>query len=210
MKFEWTMMILLLCSQVGCNSSINETMRVADGETVQGDMNSVNGAIIIGEHCQVQGTARTVNGSLNIGRHSSVAGLQSVNGAIEVQETVNVYGDIGSVNGPVVCKAGVEISGQIGTVNGPVTLEKTLLGRNIETSNGAIVLRAGSKVLGNIIISGEKDKPDGSRKALVIRLEDQSTVVGDIVVADHERLVEVHISGGSQVLGSIQGAEVIE
>lgn len=203
--FIWSFMSL------ACQNTVNETIHIGDGETTRGDMNSVNGGIIIGKNCSVKGTARTVNGAIRVGEQSSIEGLQSVNGSIEVSAGTSVSGDIGSVNGSVSCSADVEISGEIGTVNGSVKLEKATVGENIKTANGSITLSSGTRVLRDIIIENDTDNRDNAdkNKVIVISVKDGSVVEGDVVVKQHYRPVEVHLSGGGKVLGEINGARVV-
>jgi hypothetical protein len=205
------MACLLLMLFTSCKNTINESIRVADGETIGGDMNSVNGEIIVGKNCRVRGIARTVNGGISVGSESRISGLQSVNGTIVVDKDAIISADIGSVNGSVLCAEGTTIAGEISTVNGAVTLQAVVVGENIKTANGEILLTSGARVKGDIVVDADPDQFDGSeeQKVLIIRIEQNSVVEGDIIVKRHYRPVEVHLSDEGRVLGQIEGAKLV-
>ena len=46
----------------GCNTSINSSIVVPDGESRSGAMTTVNGDVSIGRDCTIEGTSRSVNG----------------------------------------------------------------------------------------------------------------------------------------------------
>jgi len=73
-----------------------------------------------------------------------------------------------------------------------------------------ISLRASSIIGGDIIIQDCGDDSDDRDRPLTIELEDGSVVEGNILVEDETTPVEVHLSGGSRVMGRIENAEVIE
>lgn len=201
--------LVLFCGLFfSCDATVNTPINVADGEVRQGSLNSVNGGIFVGERCEINGGAKSVNGPVEVGKKSRIEGIQSVNGPIRLQDDVTVKGDIGAVNGPVDCMSGVLVSGSIETVNGPVNLTHAKTRRNIETVNGHITLRDGAIVQGDIRIEGNKSK-SGSQRPLVIRLEGESVVEGNIIVEDDDREVEVYLIDGSQVKGEIRNATVM-
>ena len=69
---------------IGCG--VNKSIRIADGETVDGGKATVNGNVFIGADCTVRGDCRTVNGGVTVGAGSEVGGLQSVNGSIKIRK----------------------------------------------------------------------------------------------------------------------------
>lgn len=196
--------LLVLCA---CDMSVNRSQSLADGERSSG-MSSVNGSIRVGSGCTVEGGCRTVNGSIGIGRGSAVEDLDTVNGRIEIGAEVKVDGDAATVNGSVACGRGCRIAGKVTTVNGSIELDSARVGGDVVTVNGDVLLRAGSVVGGRIIIKGERGVFSG-RHRLEIRVEGGSTVEGGIDVRDPDNDVEVFISKDSVVKGEIRNAKVI-
>jgi len=105
--------ILTISILFGCNLTVNQSIRVKDGEIRNTGLTTVNGNIDVGRECEIHGTCRAVNGSIEIGANSIVEDLQSVNGRIDVEENVHVRGNIASVNGSVYCKTGSKIDEEI-------------------------------------------------------------------------------------------------
>lgn len=204
-----TFCILLLASTAACNFSVNRTVRIEDGESHRGSINTVNGAIIIGDRCEVRGNCRSVNGRITVGRKSQVQELQTVNGAIRIDKEVTVGRDVDSVNGSITCESGVNVAGSINSINGRIRVYGTVVERDITTINGNITLSDRSRVKGDIIVKDNKGS-SGRPRRLKIRLEDRSLVEGDIIVRDEDIEVEVILTRGSKVLGRIENAEVID
>jgi len=50
----------------GCDTSINSSIVVPDGESRSGPLTSVNGDVSIGKDCTIEGTSRSVNGSVKV------------------------------------------------------------------------------------------------------------------------------------------------
>lgn len=219
---------LTACILLVAGCGVNKSIRVADGETVNGGRATVNGNVSIGADCTVNGDCRTVNGRVAVGAGSQVGSLQSVNGSIKIAENVSVGGDVGTVNGSiklaanatvegevetvngsVACEVGGSVSEDIATVNGSIHLTRTEVGGNLRTVNGSLTLDDNSRVAGNIFIKGKSTRY-GKKKAIEISISDGSIVEGDIVVRDSKRKVKVILSGGGKVLGEIEHAEVIE
>ncbi len=76
----------------GCNTTINRSLRLHDGESHRGGLTTVNGSVHIGSECRLAGAARTVNGRISVGDDSEVETLQAVNGGISVGRRVR--GDV--------------------------------------------------------------------------------------------------------------------
>lgn len=75
--------VLLL---VGCDTSINSSLVVPDGESRTGALTSVNGDVTIGKDCTIEGSSTSVNGSIKI----EVTGGSSIEGDVLVKRDVDV------------------------------------------------------------------------------------------------------------------------
>ena len=218
--------VLTACCLVLAGCGVNSSIRIADGEKVDGGKTTVNGGVYIGAGCEVRGTCRTVNGRVSVGANSQVQGLQTVNGSIKLAENVSVEGDLGTVNGSITlaenvsvegdvdtvngsfdCAGGGSISGTVGTVNGSIRLVGLEVGGSLITANGNISLEESSRVAGDIVIKGKSKR---NRQPREITITGGSVVEGDIIVRDARRKVTVILSDGGQVKGEIRNAEVIE
>lgn len=187
--------------------SVNRSIVVDSGEK-SGCCNSVNGSITVEDDAVIHGTCRTVNGQIQIKENCIVKTLQSVNGSVTVGEQTKVNGDIETVNGSVSCDKEVRVKGDIHTVNGGVTLMATTVEHDITTHNGDITLEENSVVLKDIII---KDSHNTFNKhtSIEIRLVD-STVQGDIVNRDNQKIVTVRLIGKSRVNGEYHNIDRVE
>ena len=192
---------------VGCNAGVNRSFRVADGETVDSGFNTVNGSIRIGRDAEVKGSSHTVNGRISVDGGSTVGALGTVNGSIRIDDGVTVDGDLDSVNGGVHCGSGTQVEGDVSTVNGDVELDGAVVDGKVETINGEVTLRGASRVKSDVVIG--RNRGSSSRRTLEIRLLDGSVVEGDVIVKARGRKVKVVLAGGSEVLGEIDGAEVV-
>ena len=83
------------------------------------------------------------------------------------------------------------------------------MGRNVVTYNGDITVSGRSHLKGDIVIKDSKGGDSGSN-ILKIYIKDESVVDGDIVVLDSDRDVKVYLSGGGNVKGNVEGAEVVD
>lgn len=202
-------LVLSYILTIGCNLNVNETISISDGETVRGSQNTVNGSIIVGSRCEVRGDCRSVNGRIKVGENSQVKDLHTVNGEISIGNESIVIGDVGSVNGMVRCGSGVSIEGKITTVNGHIDIMNTEVMQDIHTYNGSITLKDKSKVRNDIIIKSHDEKSD-SQSPLQIKIMDDSVVEGDIIVEEEGIEVQVYLSGGGKVNGTIENAKVIK
>lgn len=199
---------LLLLFLASCSMSVNKSIRIEDGETVNHSLNTVNGSIQIGNSCEVFGDCRTINGSIKVGTNSRVTDLKTVNGSIGLHENVHVEGSLESVNGDIRCQQNVRVHRRIGTINGKIDLTETTVKEDITTYNGDITLKDGSLVEGDIIIK----KPtgvSGQKRELDIRILNESVVNGNIRVLDENMHVRVHLSRGGKVNGRVENAEVL-
>jgi hypothetical protein len=98
------------------------------------------------------------------------------------------------------------------TINESIRVaDRETIGENIKTANGEILLTSGARVKGDIVVDADPDQFDGSeeQKVLIIRIEQNSVVEGDIIVKRHYRPVEVHLSDEGRVLGQIDGAKLV-
>lgn len=202
--------VFLLASAAFAESSVNKSIHVDEGETVDHGLSSVNGGITVGSRAELLRSADTVNGGISIDDDARTRDLTTVNGSVRVGDRVTVDGDLRSVNGTV--KSGQEtvVTGTVATVNGVIELRGTTVYEDLRTINGRVVLDRGSRVQGDLVIEETHSRRwDSRRKPLEIELRDASVIEGDIDVRDQERKVVVRLSGGAAVMGQIRGAEVI-
>ncbi len=197
--------LLALCA---CDVSVNRGRSLADGGRSSG-MNTVNGSISLGAGCTVDGGCRTVNGGIRVGDNSRVEDLDTVNGRIAVGAGVRVDGDAQTVNGSFSAGAGSEIRGQVSTVNGRIELAGAVVHHDVATVNGDVLLRDRSLVRGDIVIRG-RSGPFSGRRRLEIRLEGGSRVEGGIDVSDPDSEVTVRVSRDSEVKGQVRNARIIK
>ncbi len=203
----FSVMAILFLSFYGCDASVNRSQSLSDGGRSAG-MSSVNGSIRVGDGCTVDGGCRTVNGRIEVGKGSRVEDLDTVNGRIRVGADVRVGGDATTVNGSIDCGPGVRVAGKLTTVNGGIELDNARVDEDVVTVNGDVRLRSGSVVGGRIVIRGRRGVFSGSRR-LEIRVEGGSVVEGGIDVRDPDNEVTVYISTDSAVKGEIRNAKVI-
>ena len=212
----------------GCNVSVNKSIHIDDGETVDNSQSTVNGSIYIGSDCKVKGSCNTVNGKIKVGSNSEVRSLKTVNMGITIGEDSYVDGNASTVNGSINCKAGVKIdgsattvngsikcdsgakiNGDATTVNGKIELKKTVVKEDIRTHNGDITLMNESIVYGDIVIRRSHNITRRHRR-LKISIAEGSIVKGDIINKDDDIDVKVYLTGGGKVIGKIRGAELIK
>ncbi len=206
-----TLFIVLAASLLAlgaCDAGVNRSQSLADGGR-SGGMSSVNGSIRVGAGCTVDGGCTTVNGRVEVGDGSSVGEVETVNGRVVLGRDVRVRGDAATVNGSVTVGAGTQVSGDVTTVNGGIELDNARVGRDLQTVNGDVLLRNGSVVAGAIVIKGKHGFFSGSHR-LEIRLEGASRVEGGIDVRDPDSEVTVFIGRDSSVQGQIRNAKVIK
>jgi DUF4097 and DUF4098 domain-containing protein YvlB len=199
---------LFLTIQLGCDSSINKSVYVQDGERRDSGVNTVNGSITIGNDCVIRGDCRTVNGSIRVGQNSHVQALQVINGNIELLQNVKARDDVATVNGAISLHSGANVTGDVQAINGNLDMDHALVGQDLTLYNGDVELINGSVVKGDIVVKNSK----GHRPAdqfITIRLSDSSAVEGDITVLEKVVKVKVYLSKEAKVGGDITGAEVI-
>lgn len=202
---RWFVLPLLFFA---CNASINETVRLRDGETRTGSINTINGSILIGNNCEVDGDCRSVNGRIEVGKNSRVRNLQAVNGHIRIESGSQVDEDISTLNGPVSCYAGVKVDGSIKSVNGGIELHNVTVGGDLETHNSGILLADKCRIKGDVRI--KKSHGRGMMKQTIeIKIDGGSVVEGDLYNEDPDLGVRVVLASGGKVLGKVDGAEVI-
>ena len=202
--------LFLLASVAVAKSSVNKSIRVDDGETVDSGLSSVNGAITVGSRAELQRSAETVNGGISVDDDSKTRDLSTVNGSVRVAQRVTVDGDLSSINGTVESGEGTVVTGTVETVNGTIELLGTTVHEDLRTINGRVVLDRGSRVRGDLVIEDTRSRDWNSRrKPLEIELRAGSVIEGDVDVRDKDREVIVRLSGGSAVMGQVRGAEVV-
>jgi DUF4097 and DUF4098 domain-containing protein YvlB len=218
--------IIAFTFTLACNMSINKSITVRDGETLQSGPKTVNGNISIGNDCVIRGSASTVNGGITVGSNCEVRSLKTVNSGIRVGEKTTVDGDIGTVNGSITCKENVNVNGEIGTVNGSINLyggvvvdgdagningdielNNAVVKDDLKTHTGNITLDNKSTVHGDIII-GRSTRT--RRNVLEIRITGDSLLKGDVIVKDDDLKVKVYLSKGGKIEGKVRNADLIE
>jgi len=205
-------------SHDGDANTINGAVEIGDDAIVKGDVGNVNGSIRIGSNSTVNEVGN-VNGSIRIGNGSSASSLESVNGSITLGDEVTAEGDVGSVNGNITGGLSVQIGGEVATVNGTVTLDtgssvaETISTSNgsirltgtraasLETRNGSIDLREGTRIDGRILIK----EAQNSRGRPEVYIGANVEVAGPLVF---EQDVDLYIHENARV-GEIQGAEAM-
>ncbi|MEM6796997.1 MAG: polymer-forming cytoskeletal protein [Acidobacteriota bacterium] len=208
-KYSFGLAILLLMTGfgVGCDASVNKSIRIEEGEKVQGGLTSVNGNVTVGADAEVDGGVKTVNGRIKVRDRVAIRDLVTVNGSIDVDEAAKIDGDVTSVNGSIQVEAGVTIDGKVETVNGRIDLEGTTVTGRIETRNGSIRLAGKSRVEGSIEV--EPTGGGSSSGGLQIEILEGSVVEGDIVSRSNSREVKVLLDSTSEVRGELKGVEVV-
>ncbi len=199
---------VLLAVPLGCDSSINKSIYVQDGERRDSGINTVNGSITIGNDCVIRGDCRTVNGSIRVGRNSHVRELQVVNGDIELDQNARARDDVLTVNGSITLHTDVKVEGDVQTINGDIEMDRALVERDLTLYNGSIELSNGSVVKGDIMVKDSKGHRS-EKTVISIRLNDNSMVEGDIRVVEKEVKVKVFLGKDAKVGGEITGAEVV-
>lgn len=216
MKFKKILyIIIVLCiSFAMCMATVNKSISIADGQTINKGLSSVNGSIHIGENCKISGNCKTINGRIKVNKNCKVRSLKTINGRIKVNETTVVDGRISSINGAVICQKGVGVKEDISTINGTIHLSNTHVNEGLTTHNGSIYLSDKSLVKGDIVIKKSNRssffifKP--KRHRLKIKVLEGSVVEGDIINKDKYVDVTVIIDKQSKVKGKIINAKVIK
>jgi DUF4097 and DUF4098 domain-containing protein YvlB len=207
--FTFMLIIVILSLFTGCGDlGVNRTIQLADGERHQGELNSVNGEIIIGRKCEVTGSCRSVNGGIEIKDSATVHDLVAINGSISVAAGVQILGEVTTVNGTIDCQKGVVVKEELSTINGDINLNNTTVKDDVQTVNGDITLQSESVIEGDVVIR-TRHGFSNENSAIHIVVGDNSVVKGDIINRDESRRVKVILSGGGQVLGSVQQADII-
>lgn len=202
--------VLLLAGVATSHATVNKSIRIDDGETVNRDLSSVNGSIRVGDQADVRGEVSTVNGRISLGDDCRTEELSTVNGSVTIGRRGVVDGDMEAVNGSLRADDGTSIRGNVTTVNGSIDLRGATVERNVETVNGSITLDEGTIVEGDVVVedAGRRGWSWGKPKPLEIEIAGGSIVKGNVENLDDEREVIVILRDGSTVEGEIRGAEV--
>jgi DUF4097 and DUF4098 domain-containing protein YvlB len=206
---RWTFgLALLLTVTPGCDSSINKSVYIQDGERRDSGVNTVNGSITVGNDCVIRGSCRTVNGSIRVGQNSMVEGLQVVNGDIELGQNTKARDDLTTVNGSIVLRPGSKVAGDLSSINGNLELDHALVEKDLTLYNGNVELANESLVRGDIVIKDSKGHRSKDQ-IITIRIGEGSVVEGDIRVLEDEVKVKVYLGKDARVAGDITNAEVV-
>lgn len=213
-KIFFLVLIVLISASLAL-ATVNKSIHVESGRTVNKGLSSVNGSIYIGNDCRVAGSCSTVNGRIKVSDGCSLRSLGTVNGGITVGDGSIVDGKISTINGYVTCGGGVNVKREIYTVNGRIHLTRTTVEDGLTTCNGNIYLHEKSRIQGDILIKRCNRgrflgifKP--RRKRLTIHVKGGSIVLGNIINRDPYVDAKVIIEKGSEVQGEIRNARVIE
>ncbi len=179
-------------------SSVNGSVDVGVGSTVNGDISTVNGSISMDERAQAE-DIETVNGKIEIGPETVARSLETVNGSIQVGERAAISGSIESVNGRITVGSEAVVAGTVGAVNGQLLIQGAEVG-SLANVNGGMVLESGSIVNGELRVR----KPRGSDDdPVVVEIHSGVRVAGPLVF---ERPVTLRVHENAE-LGEIRGAE---
>jgi len=205
-------------TQNGDASTVNGSVIVGDDATVNGDAGTVNGRVRVGSNARV-GDIGNVNGSIEVGEGSTANSADTVNGKISLASGVVISNDVGSVNGSIDIAESVRIGGEIVTVNGSVRVESgsTIAGgitttngsirmtgastASLDTKNGSIDLREGTRIEGRLRVRESNDPSDSDKPE--VRIGPGVTVVGPLIF---EQEVDLYIHETAEV-GEIRGAD---
>lgn len=204
----------------GCGSgSVNDTIRIADGETREGGARSVNGTIIVGTGAMLEGdissvngnvdvddeatvgAVKTVNGGIRLGAGAAVGDVDSVNGSVRARRSVQI-GGVRLVNGSLDTEAGTVVDGEVYLVNGTADLRGTRVTGDIVTYSGHITLTDGSEATQDIVVKKPRGSFSVSDKPRIV-IGPDSRVAGKII-AEREIRLFVHESAA---IGGAEGAE---
>jgi hypothetical protein len=94
------------------------------------------------------------------------------------------------------------------TINGSIELVHTSVARDIRTVNGRVRLSENSVVAGDLIVV--RKRGNKRRRPLEIELDGGSVIEGDVIVEDPSIVVRVLLSGGSEIRGRVENAEVVK
>lgn len=216
---SWLVLVGLSLIAACGSGSVNDTIRIADGDVHDGGVRSVNGNIIVGTGAVIKGDInsvngmvdvddeaeagdiKTVNGSIRLGRGARTGNIDSVNGGLRARASSGT-GRIRLVNGSIDTEAGTAIDGDIDLVNGTAELRGTRVSGDIVTYSGRITLTDASEAMQNIVIKKPKGAFSTSDKPRVVVGPD-SRVAGKII-AEREISLYVHESAS---IGGVEGAD---
>jgi hypothetical protein len=184
-------------SQSGSQSSVNGSITVGRGATVNGSLETVNGAIRVDDDARVE-DLQTVNGGIKLGANVVADNINGVNGSIRVGTNAKVNGEISIVNGRISTEMGSTIARDVSNVNGELQIVATKIGGNLTTVNGDVLLTDGSRVSGNLVV----EKPSGwnwsKQRVPQIVIGPGAIVVGSVRL---DRKVELFIHDSATVGG---------
>lgn len=206
-KIRVLLMALPFTVALAAAHGVNESVHVGRGEDRDRSISSVNGGVTVEDGATIRGSISSVNGGVKLGSNIRAESVSSVNGGVRIGDDVAIRGDVSSVNGSVEMGMASRAS-EVSTVNGKIALDGSEISGDLTTVNGDIRLDRGASVR-DIIIKETRGRNDRRDRPQKIELEDGSEVRGDIIVEDPDVWVEVHIRGGSRVLGRVEGAKVI-
>lgn len=114
--------IVAICLQAPALAlDMNKSIRIDDGAQA-GGQSTVNGSIAVGAGATIDGSLQTVNGTIRIGENTRIRDAETVNGSIRVASGVS-GGEFSSVNGSVTVEENVTVEDEISVVNGKISLD---------------------------------------------------------------------------------------
>lgn len=186
-------------------STVNGSIRIEDGARAE-DVETVNGSVRIGANAVVGGV-ESVNGRITLGAGARASAVETVNGGVSLGEGVQVSGAVGAVNGAIQLERNVQVAGDVENVNGRISLEEAQVGGGLKTTNGDILVGAGSRVRGGILVEKPNTRWFSRRNRPPEIVIGPNAVVEGELRFEHE--VKLYVSETAQI-GRIEGATPIK
>ncbi|HTU67751.1 MAG TPA: hypothetical protein VMF52_17510 [Steroidobacteraceae bacterium] len=187
-------------------SSVNGSVDTTAGQTYD-SLTTVNGDVRVSRGVSA-GVAKTVNGDVTLEDDAKVGRATTVNGSLTLRDGASVTNEATTVNGSIDVGNKARVGGNVTTVSGGIDLTGAEVGGSIETRNGDIRLRDGSRVHGGITVRKKTDHGwFGDRdddRPLKVSICATCVVDGDL---RFERAVELRVEPGAKI-GQVIGDKV--
>lgn len=187
-------------------NKVNSTVSIEAGQHA-GNVSTVNGSVHIGDHAVVQ-SASTVNGSVTLDEQAQASAVGTVNGGITLGDGSHVAGKAKTTNGGIRLSRAAEVTGPVSTVNGSINLDDAHVAGGISTVSGDIIVGAGSRVEGGILVEkpGNSWFHSGSDRIPHVVIGPHAVVQGTL---EFRREVVLQVSNSAQI-GPVQGATPVK
>ncbi len=180
-------------------SKVNGGITIDAGQSA-GDLSTVNGGIKLEARASA-GSIETVNGGIRLEENARARALESVNGGVRLADGVQIAEGLESVNGAITLLPGSRVGAGLENVNGTITLDAAQVGGQLVTTNGSILIGAGSLVEGGLLMREPKGWNMESRPPRVV-IGPDAEVRGTLTF---EREVRLYVHERARV-GRIEGA----